>query len=232
MKTIGLLGGMSWESTLEYYKALNQGIQANLGGLHSAKIVLHSIDFGPMESLMLKGDWEKIGTQLGDAAVGLERSGADFFLICTNTMHKIAPAIESRVTIPLLHIADAAGQALTTDDIGRVGLLGTSFTMEQEFYRERLKTGYDIDVLIPNEQDRNIVNAVIFQELCRGKITPAAKQEYIRIIELLEAQGAEAVLLGCTEIGMLIQPGDVRTRLYDTTPIHAATAVKMALDNE
>lgn len=229
MKTIGLLGGMSWESTLEYYKALNQGIQENLGGLHSAKIVLHSIDFGPMETLMQKGDWEEIGIQLGDAAVGLESSGADFFLICTNTMHKIAPVIEGRVNIPLLHIADAAGQALIADDVRRVGLLGTSFTMEQDFYKEQLNKKYDIDVLVPNQQDREIVNTIIFQELCRGKITSHAKQEYIRIITLLEAQGAEAVLLGCTEIGMLVQAGDVQTRLYDTTPIHAATAVEMAL---
>jgi aspartate racemase len=232
MKTIGLLGGMSWESTLVYYKALNQGIQEKLGGLHSAKIVLHSVDFGPIETLMQHRDWETIGTQLGDAAVGLERSGADFFLICTNTMHKIAPVIEGRVGIPLLHIADAAGQALIADNISRVGLLGTSFTMEQDFYKDRLNTGYDIEVLVPNQQDRETVNSIIFQELCRGKITSNAKQEYIRIIKLLEDQGAEAILLGCTEIGMLIQPGDVQIRLYDTTPIHAATALKMALTDD
>jgi aspartate racemase len=232
MKTIGLLGGMSWESTLEYYKALNLGIQEKLGGLNSAKIVLHSVDFGPMEALMQKGEWQVIGEQLGDAVVGLERSGADFFLICTNTMHKLAPVIEGRVTIPLLHIADAAGQALQTDNVSRVGLLGTSFTMEQDFYKERLSTGYNIEVLVPEQQDREIVNSVIFEELCRGKITSAAKKEYIRIITLLENQGAQAVLLGCTEIGMLVQPGDVQTRLYDTTPIHAATAVQMALQND
>ena len=232
MKTIGLLGGMSWESTLAYYKALNQGVHDQLGGLHSAKIVLHSVDFEPFETLMKKGDWEAIGDQLGDAAVGLERSGADFFLICTNTMHKIAPAIEKRVKIPLLHIADAAGQALISDNIGKVGLLGTSFTMEEEFYKERLNSRYDIDVFVPNQKDRQIVNSVIFKELCQGKITMTAKNEYIRIIELLEDLGAEAILLGCTEIGMLVQPGDVATNLYDTTPIHAAAAVQMALKNE
>lgn len=232
MKTIGLLGGMSWESTLEYYKALNQGVREKLGGLHSAKIVLHSVDFGLIEALMQKGQWDTIGNMLGDAVVGLEQAGADFFLICTNTMHKLAPVIEERVGIPLLHIADAAARTLLADKVGRVGLLGTSFTMEQKFYKERLLSKHGIEVIVPNKKDRETVNTIIFSELCRGEVTSTAREEYLRIIASLEAQGAEAILLGCTEIGMLVRPEDVQLSLYDTTPIHAATAVDMALADD
>ena len=232
MKTIGLLGGMSWESTLEYYKALNQGVREKLGGLHSAKIVLHSVDFGLIEALMQKGQWDTIGNMLGDAVVGLEQAGADFFLICTNTMHKLAPVIEERVGIPLLHIADAAARTLLADKVGRVGLLGTSFTMEQKFYKERLLSKHGIEVIVPNKKDRETVNTIIFSELCRGEVTSTAREEYLRIIASLEAQGAEAILLGCTEIGMLVRPEDAQLSLYDTTPIHAATAVDMALGDD
>ncbi len=230
MKTIGLLGGMSWESTLEYYRLLNEGIKKRLGGLHSAKIILHSVDFAPIEQLMQKGDWDAIGTILGDAAAGLEKCGAELLLICTNTMHKVAPAIESRLNIPLLHIADAAGRVLKDNQVEKVGLLGTSFTMEEDFYRQRLLEMFGIEVMIPNQDERKSVNRVIFEELCRGKITNEAKAEYIRIISALQNQGAQAILLGCTEIGMLISPADVELKIYDTTPIHAASAMDIALD--
>ena len=230
MKTIGLLGGMSWESTLEYYRLLNEGIKKRLGGLHSAKIILHSVDFAPIEQLMQKGDWDVIGTILGDAAAGLEKCGAELLLICTNTMHKVAPAIESRLNIPLLHIADAAGRVLKDNQVEKVGLLGTSFTMEEDFYRQRLLEMFGIEVMIPNQDERKSVNRVIFEELCRGKITNEAKAEYIRIISALQNQGAQAILLGCTEIGMLISPADVELKIYDTTPIHAASAMDIALD--
>lgn len=230
MKTMGLLGGMSWESTLEYYRLLNEGVKERLGGLHSAKIILHSIDFSPLEQLLQKGDWYGIATILADAAVGLEKAGAEFILICTNTMHKVAPDIESRLKIPLLHIAEAAGRVLKDNRIEKVGLLGTSFTMEEDFYRQRLLDTSGIEVVIPNQADRDIVNRVIFQELCLGKVTEEAKAEYIRIIAALQEEGAEAVLLGCTEIGMLISPEDVELKIYDTTSIHAAAAVDMALE--
>jgi aspartate racemase len=232
MKTIGLLGGMSWESTLEYYRALNRGVQAALGGLHSAKIVMHSVDFEPLEALMHRGEWDAIAALLGDAAVGLEKAGADFFLLCTNTMHKIAPLLEKRVDIPLLHIADATAEVLRSQGIHKVGLLGTSFTMEQDFYRKRLAQNYGMEILIPGARDREIVNDVIFGELCRGKINSESKGEYIRIMEVLSGQGAEAIILGCTEIGLLVDQKDVAIKLFDTTPLHAARAVKEAVCDE
>ncbi len=229
MKTIGLLGGMSWESTVEYYRALNEGVKKALGGLHSAKIVMHSVDFAPLEEYMRNGDWDAIGTVLSDAAIGLEKAGADFFLLCTNTMHKLAPEIEQKIDIPLLHIADATAEVLLANTISTVGLLGTAFTMEEDFYRQRLKSKYGLDVLIPEKDDRQLVNRVVFEELCCGKILEGSKKEYIRIINELAEQGAEAIILGCTEIGLLVKQEDVQIQIYDTTPIHAAKAVQMAL---
>ncbi|MEE4240768.1 MAG: aspartate/glutamate racemase family protein [Desulfopila sp.] len=230
MKTIGLLGGMSWESTLQYYRLLNQGVQKALGGLHSARIVLHSVDFGPIETLMRNDEWDAIGDILGDAAAGLEKAGADFFLLCTNTMHVLAADILTRVDIPMLHIADATGDVLQREGVNTAGLLGTAFTMEQEFYRQRLAERYGMDVIVPQQGDREIINRVIFDELCCGRMVGNSKQEYIRIMKWLADQGAEAVILGCTEIGLLVQQEDIKVRLFDTTPLHAARAVEMALE--
>jgi len=228
MKTIGLLGGMSWESTLGYYRKINEGVKNTLGGLHSAKIVMYSVDFGPIEKLQHAGDWEGTAKILSDAAKNIQAAGADFLLICTNTMHKVAPEIEAAIEIPLLHIADATAEILVKEDIKSVGLLGTAFTMEQDFYKGRLTNNYGIKVLVPNEEDREIIHKVIYQELCLGKIESNSKAEYLRIINALAAQGAEAVILGCTEIGMLVNQTDTNVRLLDTTVIHAEKAVEYA----
>jgi aspartate racemase len=229
MKTIGLIGGMSWESTLEYYKLLNSGVKEALGGLHSAKILLHSVDFAPIEAMMQKGNWAEIASILIEAGHGLEKSGADFLLICTNTMHKLAPDIENRVDIPLLHIGDATGDALLAANIKRVGLLGTAFTMEQGFYKDRLAEKFSLDVMVPEQHDRETVNRIIFNELCRGRVTETARQDYRRIIKSLRDRGAEAIILGCTEIGMLLDQQKPVLPLFDTTAIHAAEAVVQAL---
>ena len=228
MKTIGLLGGMSWESTLGYYRKINEGVKNTLGGLHSAKIVMYSVDFGPIEKLQHAGDWEGTAKILSDAAKNIQAAGADFLLICTNTMHKVAPEIEAAIEIPLLHIADATAEILVKEDIKSVGLLGTAFTMEQDFYKGRLTNNYGIKVLVPNEEDREIIHKVIYQELCLGKIESDSKAEYLCIINALAAQGAEAVILGCTEIGMLVNQTDTNVRLLDTTVIHAEKAVEYA----
>lgn len=229
MKTIGLLGGMSWESTVQYYRLINEGIRASEGGLHSAQLVLHSVDLAPLAVWMNNGEWQNIETVLVEAARGLERAGAEFFLICTNTMHKLAPAIERSVDIPLLHIADATAETLITQGKQKVGLLGTAFTMEEAFYRGRLESVHDLQVLVPQSQDREVINRVIFDELCCGKILPESKRQYLRIVESLMEAGAEAVVLGCTEIGMLISQDDVSLPLFDTTHLHAAKAVNYAL---
>jgi aspartate racemase len=229
MKTIGLLGGMSWESTAGYYKAINEGIRNSLGGLHSAKIAMYSIDFDPIEKLQHNGDWDGTAKILAEAAKKVQSAGADFLLICTNTMHKVAPQIEEAINIPLLHIADATAEVLVEKGIKTVGLLGTAFTMEQDFYKGRLSDNYGLTVLIPKEIDRAIVHDVIYKELCLGKALPASKAEYIRIIESLANQGAEAVILGCTEIGMLVDQTDTEVTLLDTTYIHAQKAVKWAI---
>jgi len=228
MKTIGLLGGMSWESTLGYYRAINEGIKKALGGLHSAKVAMYSVDFEPIEKLQHEGDWEGTARILSEAAQRVQAAGADFLLICTNTMHKVAPEIEATIQIPLLHIADATAEVLVNEDIKSIGLLGTAFTMEQEFYKERLINNYGLRVLVPNEDDRQIVHKTIYQELCLGKVEPDSKAEYLRIIDTLAAQGAEAVILGCTEIGMLVNQSDTNVRLFDTTAIHAEKAVEYA----
>jgi aspartate racemase len=228
MKTIGLLGGMSWESTLGYYRAINEGIKSKLGGLHSAKVALYSVDFEPIEQLQHAGDWEGTARILSEAAKNIQAAGAEFLLICTNTMHKVAPEIEAAIQIPLLHIADATAEKVVNESIKRVGLLGTAFTMEQEFYKGRLRSNYGLEVLVPSEPDREIVHKVIYQELCRGKIESDSKAEYLRIIDDLASQGAEAVILGCTEIGMLVNQSDTNVRLLDTTAIHAEKAVEYA----
>ncbi|WP_286268875.1 aspartate/glutamate racemase family protein [Thalassotalea hakodatensis] len=229
MKTIGLLGGMSWESTVGYYKAINEGVRAELCGLHSAKIAMYSVDFAPIEKLQHSGDWQGTADILVDAARKVESAGADFLLICTNTMHKVAPQIEASITIPLLHIADATAEVLVAKGIKKVGLLGTAFTMEQPFYKGRLSEKYGLSVVVPDENDRQIVHNVIYTELCFGECLSASKAEYLRIINSLAEQGAEAVILGCTEIGMLVQQPDTSVTLLDTTSIHAEKAVKAAI---
>jgi len=229
MQTIGMLGGMSWESTQSYYRAVNEGVREALGGLHSAKVILYSVDFAEIEELQHKGDWDKTAAMLTDAACSVERAGADFLIICTNTMHIVAPKIEEAISIPLLHIADATADALKRNGINRVGLLGTRFTMEQPFYRSRLEEKFDIEVLIPNEKERRVIHEVIYRELCLGKIREESKDSFRKIIAALEKQGAEAVILGCTEIALLVKQDDNGVPLYDTTAIHAKKAVEMAL---
>jgi aspartate racemase len=232
MKTIGLLGGMSWESTVGYYRAINEGVKNSLGGLHSAKIVLYSVDFDSIEKLQRKGDWAGTAKMLSEAALNIQAAGADFLLICTNTMHKVAKQIESAIDIPLLHIADATAEVLIRNGLKKVGMLGTSFTMEHEFYKGRLIQKFGLDVLVPSEEDRKIVHKIIYQELCLGKIVGESKSEYLRIINNWANEGAEAVILGCTEIGMLVNQSDTSVRLFDTTVIHAQKAVEQAILNE
>ena len=229
MKTVGLLGGMSWESTVGYYRAINEGVKAELGGLHSAKIAMYSVDFEPIEKLQHQGDWDGTAAILSDAARNVQAAGADVLLICTNTMHKVAPHIEAAVDIPILHIADATAEVLLDQGVKSVGLLGTGFTMEQDFYKGRLSERYGLKVLVPDQPDRDIVHRVIYDELCLGKIDADSKTEYLRIIQKLADDGAEAVILGCTEIGMLVQQADTAVRLLDTTAIHAQKAVEFAL---
>ncbi|RLA43662.1 MAG: aspartate racemase [Gammaproteobacteria bacterium] len=229
MKTIGLLGGMSWESTVSYYCAINEGVKNRLGGLHSAKVAMYSVDFEPIEKLQHAGDWNRTAIILSEAARNIESAGADFLLICTNTMHKVAPDVEQSIKIPLLHIADATAEILVHEGIKTVGLLGTAFTMEQDFYKGRLSENYGLNVLVPRKEDRLVAHNIIYQELCLGKIEPDSKKEYLRIIDALANRGAEAVILGCTEIGMLINQGDTKIRLLDTTAIHAEKAVELAM---
>ncbi len=229
MKTIGLLGGMSWESTATYYRLLNEGVRAARGGLHSAQVLLHSVDFAPLEALQHAGNWDAIGERLAQDARRVQAGGADFLLLCTNTMHKVAPAIEAAIDIPLLHIADATAQALLQQGIRRVGLLGTAFTMEQDFYKGRLTQRHGIEVLVPEQDDRHLVHRVIYEELCLGRIESASRREYLRILEALARRGAQGVILGCTEIGLLVSQRDTPVQLFDTTVIHAAQAVARAL---
>jgi aspartate racemase len=232
MKTIGLLGGMSWESTTDYYRTINTGIKKTLGGLHSAQVALYSIDFGTMEKLQQKNDWQGAADLLIDAALKVQAAGADFLLICTNTMHKVADQVEASLQIPLLHIADATAEKLVADGIKTVGLLGTAFTMEEDFYRGRLKRKFGLEIITPSASDRDVVHNVIYQELCVGKTSNESKSEYLRIIEALADDGAEAVILGCTEIGMLIKQSDSPVKLYDTAKIHAEAAVARSLEQD
>ncbi|UAL41621.1 aspartate/glutamate racemase family protein [Shewanella inventionis] len=229
MKTIGMIGGMSWESTQSYYQAINQGVKAALGGLHSAKICLYSVDFAEIEALQHQGLWDETAKILADAAIAVEAGGADFVLICTNTMHKVADEIQAQISIPILHIADATANALLADGITKVGLLGTRFTMEQDFYKRRISDNYPIEVIVPNIEDQTQIHDVIYQELCLGKINPQSRLAYLAIIDKLFAQGAQAVILGCTEIALLVQQQHTHVPLFDTTQIHADSAVLMAL---
>jgi aspartate racemase len=229
MRKIGLLGGMSWESTQDYYRRINEGIKKKRGGLHSAEIILYSVDFAPIEKLQHRDDWAGTEAILINAARSIEAAGAEFLLICTNTMHKVAPGIEKAISIPLLHIADATAETLIQDGISCVGLLGTAFTMEQDFYKGRLEKEFGLDVLIPGQEERNTVHRIIYEELCLGKTTKESAREFYRIMENLAQRGAEAVILGCTEIGQLVKQQETPIKLYDTTKIHADQAVDYAL---
>ncbi len=227
MKTIGLIGGMSWESTVTYYQIINNSMKEQLGGFHSAKIVLYSVDFAEIEECQANGQWEKSADILTKAALSLQKAGADFIVICTNTMHKVVPQIEERIGIPIVHIADATADELEENKIKTVALLGTKYTMTQDFYKERIeKRG--IKVLVPSAADIELVNHVIYEELCLGHIREESKNEYIRIIEELKAQGAEGVILGCTEIGLLVKQEDTTLPVFDTANIHANVAAKKA----
>ncbi|HUN25557.1 MAG TPA: aspartate/glutamate racemase family protein [Steroidobacteraceae bacterium] len=229
MKTIGLIGGMSWESTVPYYRIVNETVKARLGGLHSARTILYSVDFAEIERLQRAEDWEGAGKLLADAARSLETAGADFIVLCTNTMHKVAPAIEAAVTIPLFHIADATAAAVVAGGHHCVGLLGTRFTMEQSFYKGYLAERYGLRVLVPERTDRELIHRIIYEELCLGKVLPPSRSECRRIMDELIAQGAEAIILACTEISLLVTPDDASVQLFDTTSIHARGAAERAL---
>ncbi|WP_295482998.1 aspartate/glutamate racemase family protein [uncultured Succinatimonas sp.] len=220
MKTVGLLGGMSWESTVTYYQNINETVKEKLGGLHSAKILMYSVDFDEIEKLQASGNWEQSAQILADAACRLEKAGADFIVICTNTMHKVAPQIQSHINIPILHIADATADELTKANIKTVALLGTKYTMTQDFYKNKISKR-NINVLIPDDKDIETINHVIYDELCRGIISDASRKEYVRIISSLQQKGAQGVILGCTEIGLLISQKDLPIPVFDTTYIHA-----------
>jgi len=232
VKTIGLLGGMSWESTTLYYQLLNQGVRERLGGLHSAKILLHSVDFAEIEQLQVAGQWQQAGVLLAQAAAGLEQAGAELLLICTNLMHKVAPQIESAVRIPLLHIADATGMEIQRRGLQKVGLLGTRYTMEEDFYRQRLKDKFAVAALIPNAGDRELIHRIIFEELCCGQLKDASRRSYLTIIEKLRQQGAEGVILGCTEIPLLVTPEDIDLPLFDTAQLHVKQALETCLTDQ
>ncbi|XXD11707.1 aspartate/glutamate racemase [Klebsiella sp. R445] len=229
MKTIGLLGGMSWESTIPYYRLINEGVKARLGGLHSASLLLHSVDFHEIEACQSSGQWDRAGEILAQAAYGLQQAGAEGIVLCTNTMHKVAEAIESRCEVPFLHIADGTGRAISAQGQRRVALLGTRYTMEQDFYRGRLQQQFSIETLIPSADDRQRINEIIFDELCLGTFSEASRDIYLQIIAELADQGAEAVIFGCTEIGLLVPPAFSPLPVFDTTAIHASDAVNFML---
>ncbi|CAH0529725.1 aspartate/glutamate racemase family protein [Vibrio hippocampi] len=231
MKTVGLLGGMSWESTANYYKAINEGVNKAMGGLHSAKIVMHSVDFAEIAELQHEDKWQETADILSQAAQGLEKAGADSLLICTNTMHKVADEIAEKVSIPLLHIADATAEVLQQQGVTKVGLLGTRFTMEHDFYKQRLIDKFGIDVVVPNGVQRQLVHDIIYNELVKGNVLPSSRQDYLEVICDLCENGAQAVILGCTEIAMLINQQHTAVPLYDTTQIHSDAAVKFALSD-
>ncbi|VEA69083.1 putative racemase [Serratia rubidaea] len=229
MKVLGLLGGMSWESTIPYYRMINEQVKTQLGGLHSAKIVLYSVDFHEIEQLQHRGDWEGAARVLAQAAASLRAAGAEAIAICTNTMHKVADAVEQASGLPLIHIADATAQQVLQQNIRRVGLLGTRFTMEQDFYRGRLQDKFGIEVVTPVAADRDSVHRIIYEELCLGHIHVASREEYRRIISDLEQQGAQGIIFGCTEIGLLVGPQDASVPVFDTTAIHARAAAEYML---
>lgn len=229
MKTIGLIGGMSWESSQEYYRIINETAREKLGGLHSAQSLLYSFDFAEIEELQHSGNWDEATHRMVKAAQNLEKGGADFVMICTNTMHKMANEVQSGINIPLLHIADPTGEAIKAKGIAKIGLLGTKFTMEQDFYKGRLGEKFGLEVVVPDEQDRQSVHDIIYDELCLGEVRQSSKEEYQEIIRKLGEQGAQGVILGCTEIGLLVQQEDVALPVFDTTRIHAEAAVDRAL---
>lgn len=229
MKTIGLIGGMSWESTIPYYRQINELTKQRLGGLHSARIVLYSVDFHDIERLQHSGHWDAAGALLADAARALQAAGADFVVVCTNTMHKVAAQIEAAVSIPLLHIADPTAAAIKHAGHAVVGLIGTRFTMEEAFYRDRLRDRHGLRVIVPDTAERDLVHRVIYDELCLGNALPGSRAEYRRIMSALVAQGAQAIILGCTEISLLVDASDASVPLFDTTALHAAAAVETAL---
>lgn len=229
MKTIGLIGGMSWESSLEYYRIINEKVKQELGGLHSAKCILYSVDIEEIEVLQHEGKWDELTSIMIQAAQNLEKVGADMVVICTNTMHKMAEDVQARIDIPLIHIADATAQSIQEKDLSKVGLLGTKFTMEQDFYKGRLTEKFGLDVITPCDADRDIVHDIIYKELCLGVIQESSKHEYLRIIQELIDEGAEGIILGCTEIPLLVQQDDVSVPILDTTTLHAERAVMEAL---
>ncbi|MDR4984846.1 aspartate/glutamate racemase family protein [Bacillus cereus] len=230
MKMIGLIGGMSWESTSEYYRIINEEIKERLGGLHSAKCMINSVDFEEIERFQSNGDWNGAGEVLGNAAYSLQMGGADFIIICTNTMHKVVDKIKENINIPVLHIADATAKEIKRKGIQTVGLLGTKYTMEQNFYKSRIEEN-DIKVIIPLEKNREKINEIIYIELCLGEITSQSREYYKRVIEKLVQEEAQGIILGCTEIGLLIKQEDVSVPIFDTTYIHAIEAVNFALEN-
>ncbi len=229
MNTIGLIGGMSWESTIPYYRIINEAVKERLGGLHSAKLVLHSVDFHEIEALQQAGDWDGAGRAMAAAAVSVAAAGADFMVLCTNTMHRVAPAMEQAAGIPLLHIADPTAAAIRSRGLARVGLLGTRFTMEQDFYRGRLQDRHGLEVLVPPPGGRATVHRVIYEELCLGQVLDASRAEFRRILADLAGAGAQGIILGCTEISLLVGQADSPVPLFDTTRIHALSAVDLAL---
>ncbi|WP_419766481.1 MAG: aspartate/glutamate racemase family protein [Arcobacter sp.] len=229
MKTIGLLGGMSWESTALYYKQINEEVKNKLGSLHSAKIVMYSVDFDEIEKLQHNGKWDETAFILSEAAKNIENASADFLIICTNTMHKVAPQIQENINIPIVHIADATAKVLQKDNIKKVGLIATAFTMEEDFYKNRIRENFGIEVVVPNEEDIKTIHKIIYEELCLGLVKEESKKEYLRIIDKLVKSGVEGIILGCTEICMLISPKDTPVKLYNTTEIHTNEAVNLAL---
>lgn len=230
MKTIGLIGGMSWESTLEYYRIINETTKLKLGGLHSSKCIMYSVDFQEIEELQHQNKWDELTDIMVNAAQKLKNGGADFIIICTNTMHKMASEIESKALIKVLHIAEATGQQIVKKGMKKVGLLGTKFTIEGDFYKKVLKDKFNIDVVIPDDHESEVIHEVIYEELCRGKINDSSKEKYIKIIENLTLKGAEGIVLGCTEIPLLVKQKDVSIPIFDTTTIHAISAVEFALE--
>lgn len=229
MKIIGLIGGMSWESTVTYYEIINRIIKKELGGLHSGKMVLFNVDFQEIEECQAKGEWNKSAKILTEAAQSLEKAGADFIVICTNTMHKIAPDIQRNINIPILHIAEATADELDKKEIKKVALLGTKYTMEQDFYKNKL-IDRGIEVVIPDEEDRAEVNRVIYEELCLGKISPLSKKRFLEVMDKLVGKGAQGIILGCTEIGFLVQQKDTDISLFDTAAIHAKRAALKSIE--
>ncbi len=230
MKIIGLIGGMSWESSIEYYRIINQSVREKLGGVHSAKCVMISVDFEEIERLQHLGKWEETGEILIKSAISLENSGADFIVLCTNTMHKVAEEIQAHIHIPLLHIADSTAQRVIDSGIHKVALLGTRFTMEEDFYKGRLVQKHNLEVLVPEREEREIIHNVIYNELVVGKIQPQSREQYLKIIMRMVGEGAEGIILGCTEIGLLVKQSDCPVPVFDTTRIHAEAAVAFSLE--